>query len=178
MTVAVTPGPEWRLARDRSGSVLVEFSLLAPVWIALLVFMLDFSEAFYLKMKIATALNGAAQYAFLNAQWVTPSTVTSFLANVQTVGQTTANLDTAPTVTVLFNNAAGTANSANYYCVSGGSSLTYISTGTSSASCGGAVMSGRYITITVAGQMSTFFPADPILGATIQVSDTAIVRFQ
>lgn len=163
---------------DGSGVAAVEFGLLAPVWIGLMVFALDFAEAFYLKTKIAAAVSAAGQYAFLNAQLVASTSVAAFLGNVQTVAQTVANLSTAPVVTVLFNNANDNANGANYYCVTGSSPPVFTSTGTSSASCGGSVMSGKYVTVTVTGTMATFFSSDPVLGATISVTDAAVVRFQ
>lgn len=164
--------------RDRLAVAAVEFGLLAPLWLTLIEIAIDFGQAFYLKLRVAIALNTAAQYAFLNAQSLGPQFVTSFLANVQTVALTAANLTQTPTVTVLLNNAASAANAANYYCVSGTSPVVYTSTGSSSASCGGSLKSGKFVTITIAGSMPTFLLYDPILGSTINVVDSVIVRFQ
>ena len=166
------------LRRDGSGVAALDFGLLAPAWIALVVCTLDFTEAFYLKMRLAAAVDAAAQYAFLNAQTVTASSVASFLANVQTVARASAGLGAAAAVTVLFNNADSDANASNYYCVGGASPVVFTSTGTGSASCGGSVVSGKYVTITVSGTMSTFFSSDPAFGSTIVMSDAAMVRFQ
>jgi Flp pilus assembly protein TadG len=166
------------LRRDQAGVAALEFGLMGPVWVVLTLMMIDFGEAFYLKLRLATALTVAGQYAFVNAQVASATTVPAFLSNVQTVARTAASLAATPVITVLFNNAGDATNAANYYCVSGNSPVVYNSTGTASSSCGSSVSSGKYVSISIVGSMSTFFYADPIFGSSVTVLDTALVRFQ
>jgi len=166
----------WR--RNRRGIAAVEFGIFAPLLLFLAVVMVDFGFAFNNKLRIVSATSTAAQYAFANGQSLNASTLSTFRTNVTTVAQTTANMTSAPTVTVLFNNAADSSTLANFYCASGFAPVTWTSTGTSSVSCGGSVMSGKFVTITVMSTANSLFKSDSILGRVITTTDTAIVRVQ
>lgn len=161
--------------RGDTGIAAVEFALLAPVFVGLAALGLDLGHAYQVKLQIISATSAAAQYAFLNGQSVTSSTAATFLSNVASVVTATAAVTPAPTVTVRFNNATDGSNAANYYCTGSTSPPNWTSTGTSSSSCGGSVMSGKYVTISVtASTTSLFFPGSP----SITASDQTIVRVQ
>ena len=167
-----------RLLASDHAVAAVEFAILAPSMIFLLLVILDFSNAYNIILKIISATNAAAQYAFVNAQNVTAGTVSSFLTQVASVATSTAGTSSAPTVTVLFNNVSNNTNFDNYYCLSGYNPTSWSSTGTSSGSCGSSVMSGKFVTITTSSASAPLFPSDPIMGTLITLTDLAVVRVE
>jgi len=167
-----------RLGKD--GIAAVEFALLAPVFILFLALLLDLGLAYNTKLKVVSATAAAAQFAFLNGQSMTASGAPAFLTNVSSVATAAADLTVAPTVTVTFNNASDGSNASNYYCVSGSSptSVAWTSTGTTSSTCGGSVMSGKFVSIVVSATTSTLLYSSSTIGSIITEQDAAIVRVE
>lgn len=162
------------------GVAAVELALLAPIFLLFLALLLDLGLAFSNKLRLVSATAAAAQFAFSNGQSLTASTVPAFLANVNSVATSAANITPAPTVTVKYNNVTDGSNFTNYYCISGTSSTTAIwtSTSTSSSSCGGNVMSGKFVTIILSATTTPLFYSNSLIGTMITEQDAAIVRVQ
>src|ERR1700733_3277594 len=106
-----------RLGQDNTGAAALEFANLAPVFAVIMIGIVDFSFAFYSKLQLASAVSTGAQYAYINGQSLTSSTVATFLTNVQNVVKSASALS-LPTPTVMYNNSTTNANASNCYCIS------------------------------------------------------------
>ncbi len=162
-------------ARQRSGIAAVEFALIAPVLFFLLIVMLDFSYAYNVRLKVINAVTAASQFAFQKGKAVTTATSETFLNDVRNVVTQMVRTRDAPQVTVLFNNAENGSTVSNYYCLSG-SPATWSSTGSAQKSCGGSIMSGKFVTISVTSNAPTLFSVNPVFGDALAIHETSIVR--
>lgn len=153
----------------------MEFALLTPLLLVLMMATIGFGYAFFLKLRIVNATSAAAIYAFNNASALNAGTLATFLTNVRSVAIEVAGLTPEPTVSVLFNNAPDASLLSNYYCVSG-QPATWTSTGTVVRACGGNVVSGKFVTITVLASTASLFKLGSVLPATFVTPDLAVVR--
>lgn len=163
------------LARNRDGIAAVEFALVAPVFVALLGLLIDFAVVFNTQLRLAGALHAASQVAFAQGQWVTSSTASSLITAVANVATVAAG-STPVSVKVLVNNATDGSTADTFYCVSGGGTPVWSSTGTSSAGCGGALTSGKFVSISVSANGRSFFLPASFAAKIATLSDNAVVR--
>lgn len=82
---------------------------------------------------------------------------------------------TAPTATVLINNAAGTQNADNFYCTSV-YPVQWTSTGSTSASCADGTTSAKFVTITTSGTAALPIPLASFAGQIFPMTETIVVR--
>lgn len=94
-----------RLRRDRSGAAAVEFGLLAPMLVAILVPMVDFGMGTYQKMRVQDAAEAGAQYALVHGY--SASSITSAAQSATTLG---ANVSVTPSEACGCITATGTVN--------------------------------------------------------------------
>lgn len=167
--------PIVRFASARDGIAAVEFALLAPVLLLLMMASLGFGYAFFLKLRVIDATSAAAIYAFQNGSTLDAGNLAAFLAKVNAVVVDVSGLTPAPVVSVLVNNAPDAGALDGFYCASG-KPAAWSSTGTTVRSCGGNVLSAKFITITVSASQASLFQLDDILPATLLTRDVAVVR--
>lgn len=165
----------FKLARNRDGIAAIEFGLIAPVFVWLLGLLIDFAVAFNMQLQLASSVHAAAQVAFAQGQWVTRNTASSLITAVTAVATTAAG-STPVTVNVLVNNAADGSNADTYFCVAGGRTPVWASTGSSPASCGGSLNSGKFVSISVTASRRYIFLPSAIASKIATLSDSAVVR--
>jgi Flp pilus assembly protein TadG len=165
-----------RLGRDNTGAAALEFAILAPVFAVIMIGIVDFSFAFYSKLQLASAVSTGAQYAYINGQSLTSSTVATFLTNVQNVVKSASALS-LPTPTVMYNNSTTNANANNCYCISV-SPQTWTAT-TCGNACSGtnSQTAGKFVSITGTYTYTPIFATDQFL-KTGAMTESAIVRVQ
>lgn len=166
-----------RFTQAKDGIAAVEFGLLAPVFIGFLGVLIDLGIAFNTQLRLAGAVHAASQVAFATGQTLDPAATAKFLAKVSHVATQAAG-STPVTVRVLFNNVADESRAWTFYCVSGDDDPVWTSTGTSAASCGEALTSGKYVTISVSATRRYLFLPAVFAARIATLSDTAIVRVQ
>lgn len=170
-----------RLRAARSGAAAVEFAMIAPVFVLIGFGLVDLGYAFHVRLCLANATTAGALYAQVNGQNLTASDLPDYVGKVQAVVTAAATgLPQAPTVSVLFNDAADAGRVGTFYCLSA-APVTWTSTGAAAASCGGNVMSGKFVTISVTANRPTLFfrlGTGTAFSALVQTSDFAMARVQ
>lgn len=169
--------PHRRFAAQSEGVAALEFALIAPVFLLLMIAALDFGHAFYRKIRLINATTAAAHYALRQGPGVTRAQVSAFQAKVASIVVDAASLPVAPVVTVLFNNAADSGNLETFYCLSGYPAV-WAAMGAAPGACGGNVSSGRFVTISVNAEAASFFLPNAVFGTAFDTRDDVIVRIQ
>lgn len=166
-----------RLWTANNGVAALEFALIAPVFVILIIGMVDLGLAYSEKLQISAGVSFATYYAFQKGQNIVSRD--GALAYISDVSEITKRLSSSPnseiTVDVKYNNDATGDNAAQFYCVSGYPPV-YMSSGLSSVGCGGTVMSGKFLSIEVKGRIVPFFVSEGIFGSYLNVSEAALVR--
>ena len=98
-----------RLRRDRSGAAAVEFGLVAPMLVALLVPMVDLGMGTYNKMRVQDAAEAGAQYALSHGY--STSSITSAAQNATSLG---ATVSVTPSEACGCITATGTVDTSSY----------------------------------------------------------------
>ena len=67
MSTQPTASPFWkRLRRDTRGAMVVEFAILAPIFLILVLGIIDFGRLFWVKSTMQFAVEQTARYAMVN----------------------------------------------------------------------------------------------------------------
>jgi Flp pilus assembly protein TadG len=148
-------------ARCREGIAAVEFAILVPIYLIILVGMVDLAGMLFTSYQLESAVAAAAQYAAVNSANVSGtngSTLASAIASIveSANGSTSASgavvVNNGPTVTLTGGSAAsgGTAGNANScYCPSGvPPSWTWGSAVVCGSTCAGGSLAGKFVAIT------------------------------
>lgn len=167
-----TPEPV-RLASLRGGQALVEFSLLIPILLVMLVGAVDFGRAFYAVTSVANAAREAAYYASQNAgtgaglppnNGVCASPYTSVRSVVVNELQSLPVTGSNPTVTCTTGNDGQTYTFvAQPTCTTAGTTPTC-----AGGSCGGGntcTQNFRYVDVTVVYRFTMLGPYGPFVPA-------------
>lgn len=156
------------LRRDKAGVAALEFGLIAPTLIAVLVAVIDFGAALRSQAQITRAIASSAEYATLagQAQKLTNQAIAN---NVQTyAGGVSSSFLGTPVITAVVNQGAATGAK----CC-----LTTTSWSCSTASgftCADGSTPGVYITIKATYPFNALFPTDTYLvGKTLTASIVA-----
>jgi Flp pilus assembly protein TadG len=156
------------LARDRGGMSAVEFGVAAPIFLAILMPVVDLGRAYSQQIQIRQAVQAGALYASVNVYnsgtWST--NVSSAVTNSTTLGVST-------TVSA---ESCGCPNSTSTDIVSH-DTITTCGPSNSGTNCSDGSAPGYYVTIT--GSLS-YTPVMPysILANPTTLSDQAVVRIQ
>jgi Flp pilus assembly protein TadG len=157
-------------AGNNSGIAAVEFAILTPIFLILLMGATDLGQMLVNEYQLDQCVAAGAEYAALNAANVTSTNGAALASSIATViesanGSAWANdtvvVNNGPTATATSGTVAssGTASNAdNYYCLTGSSPTWSWGTGyTSQVSCAGGGTAGKFVTITAS------YPYVPIL---------------
>lgn len=150
-----------RMREGEAGIAAVEFAFLVPVFLILIMGVVDLGQMLYAYYELDQSVAAGAEYAALNAANVT-STNGAALANSIATAITNASgtnwangtvvVNNGPTVTITGGTAvsSGTATNADeFYCLTGSSPNWNWGTGyTSQSSCTSGGTAGKYVTVT------------------------------
>jgi Flp pilus assembly protein TadG len=123
--VSIRAGSLVALLRSRSGNAAVEFALIAPLLLAMLVGMVDVGMGFYQEMEVENAAQVGAQYALVKGWDVTA--VGTAVAQASTMSD--ISLAPAPSSQEWYGCASGTTitpSSQGDPCPAGGVAATYV----------------------------------------------------
>jgi Flp pilus assembly protein TadG len=144
-----------RMLRERDGTSAVEFAIVAPFLVALLVPIVDLGMGFYTKMQVQNAAQAGVQYAILRG-WNS-----SAIQNAETAATTLSSITALPAPTQSCN------------CLSG-TSMTAISC---SSTCPDGSTPGVYVTVNAQASYSTLVPY-PQLDSPVTLKAQSTVRIQ
>jgi Flp pilus assembly protein TadG len=139
-----------RLVRSESGAALVEFAVVAPVLLLLLLGLIDFGRYMYDGILAANAARAGAQYG---AQTMITAANSAGMQNAAY-----ADAQNLPGMTV---------NNATYFCAN--SSGTTVTCGTAGAIA--------YVKVTTTGQFTPIIKY-PLLPSSVPVSGSSIIRVE
>jgi Flp pilus assembly protein TadG len=147
--------------RRDDGVAAIEFAMLVPVYLLLLVGMVDMGGMLYSSYQLETAVAAGAEYAAVNSANANGANGASLANSIAGIvenanGSAWANdtvvVNNGPTVTVSGGSASssGTATNANScYCPAGSPpNWVWGSAATCGAVCSGSLQAGKFVTIT------------------------------
>ena len=180
-----------RFLRDRSGVAAVEFALISPTIILILVGLIDLGGLLYTRFQLNASLSAAANCAMVNGASVSSTNGPSLagtLAGLISSGQSSNWADSAVTV----NNGptagsssgtvstGGTASSADLcYCPTGTSaSVTWNGAQTCGTTCTGGGYAGKFVLLSASRAYSPIFTGYGMLSQTGTMTVSSLVQVQ
>jgi Flp pilus assembly protein TadG len=166
--MARLPGKASR--RRDAGGAAPEFALLAPIFVAILVAITDFTMVYHRQLQLGSVLAAAAEYGFTKGQTESGATlttdITTFISAVSPI--------TLTNVSASYNMADTT----GCYCVKG-SPYTFTGPATCGATCtdGSGSTAGQYLVISGAFSYTALFPPDQAMFAS-SYSQTVLARLK
>lgn len=161
-----------RFLRDERGNNLIEFAMLLPMFMVLILGAVDFGRYYYLAMEVAGAAQAAVEYGMQDAQ-------SSVTGNMTTEGKNSAQQVTTSNAGVSSNITVTTA--AGCECSDGSN---YTTSGCSTATASSLSCSYNLVYVVKATASASFTPIVPWHGvvwgtaspAAITISNTAEMR--
>ena len=152
-----------RLWKERRAVALIEFAIVMPILVILLLPLADLGMAFYVKTQVMTAAQAGAEFAFLHSGWTT-TTVQSAVT-----GATSLSVSATPAPSVKCGYISGT-------------TITYLSGSWTQSACVastscGSVACGAYVQVNAQSNYTALFTY-LIFGGSSTLSATSIVRVQ
>lgn len=171
---------------DSSGTAAVEFSLLLPIFGALLVGVIDFGGIIIAKSRLNSAVSAASNYTIVSASNVTAAggggLADSLAAIINAAGRSgsvVVNAGPTRTITAGQSSSSGIAqNAASCYCPTvANHAVTWGSATTCGAACAGGSTAGKFVWIRIA---SNYTPAFSNYGLVVNgvIDSQAMVRIQ
>jgi Flp pilus assembly protein TadG len=156
--------------KDTSGASAVEFALITPIFLLILVGTLDFGGVLFTEFGLNGAISAAADFALINAGNVNatggPALATQLVgiassAHASNWASATAVVNNGPTATgnSTTATAGGTAaNAAYYYCPTiSGSTIVWGAAVAKGYACANGSLSGQFVTITATRTYTPLF---------------------
>lgn len=166
------------LRSDRSGVAAVEFALVAPLFLLLIVGLVDLGIAYHAKLRVNAAISAASYYAFQKGQGLTAATAPAYKTSVEGVASSLLDkLSDDLSVEVRINDDPTGAKASTTFCVSGYPPV-FKAAGATSSRCGGNTTSGKFVRIDVSGHITPIFLSANLFGGSLSVADSALVRIQ
>ncbi len=147
--------------RASDGIAAVEFAILVPVFLILLMGTTDLGQMLYAYYELDQSVAAGAEYAALNAANVTSTNGAALASSIATIvesanGSSWANdtivVNNGPTVTVTSGTAvsSGTASNADsFYCLTGSpGSWSWGTANATQVACAGGGTAGKFVTVT------------------------------
>jgi Flp pilus assembly protein TadG len=178
------------LCRSRDAIAAIEFAFVMPVFLILMIGVIDFGMALVEDYRLDQAVAAGAEYAAINAADVNSTSGATLASDIATAvedanGTASANdvvvVNDGPTETITSGtgSASGTASNANNcYCPTGTPpNWTWGSSATCGSSCTGSGLAGKFVTITATATYTPIIGLYNLIGSrTIQQS--AVVETQ
>lgn len=159
-------GAGWRrYVRDKAGIATIEFAIIVPILLLILVAMADFGLVLYVRFGLNEKVSASANYAIVKASDVSSTNGATLATNLASI--VPSNVD----VTVVVNNgpsvtrtggvssASGTASGADScYCPTvSGSTVSWGSAMTCKSTCSGSGLAGKFVSINASVAYSPLF---------------------
>ena len=177
---------------DRSGVAAVEFALISPTVILILVGLIDLGGLLYTRFQLNASLSAAANYAMVNGSNVSSTngpSLASTLAGLISSGQSSNWADSSVTVNngPTASSSGGTvgsggtgSNADSCYCPTGAasSSVTWGSSQTCGTTCGGGGYAGKFVLLSASRAYSPIFTGYGMLSQSGTMTVSSLVQVQ
>jgi Flp pilus assembly protein TadG len=167
---------DWR--RDASGASAVEFALVSPIFLLILVASVDFGISIYDRFNLNASISAATNYALLNAANVESTdgsalalTLGYIIASEKSMNWANATVvvNNGPSVSVTSGivTASGSASAANScYCpTSGTTGIIWGGAMTCGATCTGGGVAGKFVYMSATMQYTSIFGTRAIVSS-------------
>lgn len=177
---------------DRSGVAAVEFALISPTIILVLVGLIDLGGMLYTRFQLDAALNAAANYAQVNAANVSSTNGATLASTLAQLAASPSGSSSSVTIndgpTASYSTSTGTAatssggtasNADSCYCPTGsGTSVTFGSSQTCGSTCSGGGYAGKFVQLSASMNYSPIFSGYGLVSqaGTMQVSTVVQVQ--
>ncbi len=158
------------LIRRQEGASAVEFGLIAPIFLLMLVATIDLGLALFTQFQLNGAVSAAANYAILNASSVNSTSGSGLALNLAKIisnqvstawANATVTVNNGPTVTATngaFVSSGTAANADSCYCPTlSGTTVVWTKASTCGATCSNGSLSGKFISITASKPFTSVF---------------------
>lgn len=179
-------------ARDRSGVAAVEFALISPTIILILVGLIDLGGVLYTRFQLDASLSAGTNYAMVNGASATSTSgaaLASTLAGLVSSGQSSNWADSSVTVnggptaassggTVT---TGGTASNADAcYCPTGAASsgVTWGAAKTCGSACTGGGFAGKFVVLSASRNYSPIFTGYGMVSQSGTITIASMVQVQ
>jgi Flp pilus assembly protein TadG len=165
-----------RFALHEVGAAAVEFTLVAPIYILMLVGITELSLAMYNRFALNGSVSAAANYAILNASEAGSTSGATLAQNLALIvanghasnwANATITVNNGPVATLSGGvvTTSGTATNANScYCPTlSGSAVTWGSAMTCGAVCSGGGIAGKFVWIVATSQYTSLFGSSGVM---------------
>jgi len=178
-------------ARDKSGASAVEFAMVIPIFLLLLVGIADFGGALYVKFGLNSIVSAAANYALVSNANVNSSGGAGLASSLASIvsnangsnwanGTVVVNNGPATTIASGTKSPSGTASNADLcYCpVKASSGITWGAAATCGSPCNGGGLAGKFVTIVASRTYSPIFSSYGLVKNGVITSNTVVVETQ
>ena len=178
--------------RDRSGVAAVEFALISPTIILIMVGLIDLGGMLYTRFRLDASLAAGANYAMVNGASVNSTTgaaLAGTLAGLVSSGQSSnwadssVTLNNGPTAgssggTVTTGGAASNADSC--YCPTGSatSTVTWGSAQACGSTCAGGGYAGKFVLLSASRNYSPIFTGYGLVSQAGTITTSSLVQVQ
>jgi Flp pilus assembly protein TadG len=162
----------WALRLCRSGVAIVEFAIVAPFLVLLLLPLVDLGMGFYVKTQLMTAAEAGAQYAFVHGWSGTNSTTQTSILSAVSSAMSLTGIQSTPAPVL----ACGCANGTTITYSSPGGAFTQASCATQTA-CTGGQKPAAYVTVNTQVDYAPLF-GYWLFGGTATLTAGSTVRVQ
>ena len=157
---------------DHAGVAAVEFGLVAPILVTLLIIIVDIGIGFYQWTRVVAAVSAGAQFATLAAQSGTAIATVNTEVPAVVVAASGALLTTGNITT-----SVNGGNSANYSCcISGSGSATAYTCASTAPTCSDGSYPGVYLAISATHSLSPILTATALTNA--MLTSTVVQRIK
>ncbi|HEY5411889.1 MAG TPA: TadE/TadG family type IV pilus assembly protein [Caulobacteraceae bacterium] len=178
-------------ARDRRGVAAVEFALISPTVILILVALIDLGGMLYTRFQLDASLSAAANYAMVNATSANSTSgagLASTLAGLISSGQSSNWANSSVTVnagpqagsaggTVSTSGSASSADSC--YCPTGtAASVTWGGSQTCGATCTGGGYAGKFVLLSASRSYTPIFSGYGLVSQAGTMTADSLVQVQ
>jgi len=178
-------------AKDKSGASAVEFAMVVPIFLLLLVGIADFGGALYVKFGLNSIVSAAANYALVSNASVSSSSGAGLASNLASIvsnargtnwanGTVVVNNGPSATITSGTVSSSGTASNADLcYCpVKSSSGITWGTATACASTCGSGGIAGKFVTIVASKSYSPIFSSYGLVRNGVISSNTVVVETQ
>ena len=179
-----------QFGRQEAGTSAVEFALVGPIYMLLLVGLIELSMAMYNKFALNGAVSAAANFALVNASQVAltsgspdATTLAQNLALIVADGHAsnwanaTINVNNGPIATLTSGvvTMTGTSANASCYCPTGsGANIVWGSAMTCGATCAGGGIAGKFVSIVATSQYASVFGSSGFMPSQAFTTSTVV----
>ena len=157
------------IARSTSGSAAVEFAMVVPIFLMLLVGVIDLGGALFVRFRLDAAASSTASYALTKAAEVNAATGNNLAETLAKVARNDAGINAASVVVTVNNGPVATASGSGAVASSGtpapadqcycpqAAAFSWGAAATCKAACSGGGIAGKFVRVVISRTYDALF---------------------